>query len=422
MRKAVALLIILVLGVFCLTGCGDSAEGNQNPTEGLSDNEGGNSTEKFKIGVAELMVSDESVARQKYLAEYIAPNYNCEFVFSEELSDTEAMMTFIESCASAGCDAIISSYNIDTEQLLQKCQEYDMVFVENVARIARSESMFTGGYENFGGTFAEDQEAAAELFKDYLVENLDTSEEHGFIVCTSIAYNGHLQATEISTAMLQSLEEIYDLTFSEDISTYLASSTPMYAENDKGIPVYIYPDLYNVDGYIQGLGAELQTGNYDYVLAALDIYTAFGVTLDEVERAYEKDIHVVCLGLPGEALTAAFETQDMFGNSSIDMSTTKLASIQCALPFIQVYNMLTGYGDCLNDENGEKLCLMNRMVAITSPEQLEAISAIDQDETNYVADYEFINSCLGINNPSLTGADIDQNIVDLLEETMGTIQ
>ncbi len=435
MKKILAMLLTMVLVFGCLAGCGEKvgdgegashgAEGEQQENTSAGESEENNQAsngKKFKIGVAEMIVTDESVTRQNYLTEYIAPHYNCEFTFSEELSDTDAAMTFIENCASAGCDAIISCYNTDTEQLLQKCQEYDMVFVQNIARTPRSEAMFTGGYDNFGGTFAEDQQAAGQLFLNYLLENIDTGEEHGFVVCTSLAYNGHLQSTEISTAMLHALEEVYGLTFTEDISTYLASSTPMYAENDKNIPVYIYPDLYNVDGYIQGLGAELQTGKYDYVLAALNIYAGFGVTLDEVERAYEKDIHVVCLGIPGEALTAAFETKDMFGNPSLDMSTTKFASIQSALPFIQVYNMLTGYGDCLNDENGEKTCLCNRFVAVTSPEQLLAITATDQNESNYVADYEFIDSCLGVNNSSLTGADITANIVEVLDKAMADLQ
>lgn len=420
MKKAIVLLLAIALLLSCMAGCATEEKPSESPSA-ASESTGGQ-TQSFKIGVAEMVISDESAARQTYLKDYIGPKYNCEFVFSEAIADTSAAMTFIENCASAGCDAIISCYNADTEQLLQKCQDLGMVFVENVARVPRSEAMFTGGYENFGGTFAEDQVELGKLFKTYLTENLDTKEEHGYIVCTSLSYNGHLQSVQVATAMLESLAEAYGLTYAEDISTYLASSSPMYAENDKNVPIYIYPDLYTADGYIQGLGAELQTGKYDYVLAAHNIYVAFGVTLDEIEQAYNKNIHVVCLGIPGEALTAAFETKDMFGNSTLDMSTTKLASIQSALPFIQVYNMLTGHGDCLNDENGEKLCLCNRFVAITSAEQLEALSGLDKDASNYVADYEFIDSCLGVNNPDLTGAQIAQNVADTIQSTLKDLQ
>ncbi len=409
MKKLIAMLLVLVM-VFAMAACGAQPE----TTEPDQKENTGDSLPKFKIGVAELTVTDETMYRQKYYSEYIGPKYNCEFIFSEALPDANAAMTFIENCASAGCDAIISGYNLDTEQLLQKCQDLDMVFVQNIARVPRSEAMFTGGYDNFGGTFAEDQVALGQMFKEYMLKNLDANGEHGYIVCTSIAYNGHLQATMLATAMLESIAEVHGMTFTEDISTYLASTSPMMAENDKGIPVYIYPDLYTADGWVQGLTAELQTGAYDYLLGAVNIYVALGVALDEVERAYNKDIKLMCLGIPGDALTAAFETKDMFGNSTIDMSCTKFSSVQSALAFIEVYNMLTGYGDCLNDENGEKSCLGNRFVLVDSAEKLAVMNSIDREPETYIANYDFVDSLLGINDPTLTGAKIKQVLADTL--------
>ena len=77
---------------------------------------------KFKIGVCEPQAIDEVVIRRDYYENYLASRYNVEFVFSEQCKDTDDELTFIEGCADAGCDAIISYRSVDANQMAQVCE------------------------------------------------------------------------------------------------------------------------------------------------------------------------------------------------------------------------------------------------------------------------------------------------------------
>ena len=57
------------------------------------------SHEKFKIGILEVQLNDESTNRAEWFRNYVAPHYNCEFMFSEACTDLNACMTFIENAA-----------------------------------------------------------------------------------------------------------------------------------------------------------------------------------------------------------------------------------------------------------------------------------------------------------------------------------
>ena len=426
MKRIIALFLCMIM-VIALVSCttGSTPQTSSTPPGSSESPENSGSAQgipssqdhkTFKIGVVELGAYEESVTRQKYYNEYLAPYYNCVFYFSEACGDTAAVMTFIENCADLGCDAIICYYNNDCEQLTQKCADYGMVFVQNANRNAVTESAFVGGYDNFAGTFAANQDAVAKLFEDYLVETLDVNGQHGFIVCSGWAYVGNEQHYKISAAILSALEKVYGLTYDEDTSAYLQSSSPINAVNDKDIPIYIYPDISETDGWLQGMGSALQTGTYDYLMGGVAMQGS--VIVDEIERAYNKNIAVISMGQLGEGLTVAFSTKDMFNNSSIDMAAVKFATPVSAMSFIQVYNTLTGYKDSLKFSSGDVADLKFKMSAVTSLDQLEVMNGWDKGEGSWVADLDFIDSCLGIKNEGLTGEDIQANIDELVYDNI----
>ena len=429
MKRIIALMVAMMM-LFTLTSCGSASDSTTEIKTLEQDGAAGSPTatvaadfdpyarETFKIGVVFIGTGDEITRQQRYYSEYLAPRYNCEFVFSETCSTTDAVMTFIENCADMGCQAIICYYNYDCEQLTQKCGEYGMYFVQNTNRNESTESTFTGGYENFSGTFGADQTGTGALFSDFLRENLKADEDHGFLVCTGWAYLGNEQHVKISTAIFESIVEAYGLPLENDISTYVSSSSPMEVVNDKGIEIYAYPDIYTTDGWLQGFASCLQTGKYDYVLSSIPTYANCGVIIDEIEQSYDMDITQACLGQLGDALVAAFETQDIFGNSSLDMSTVKFNTLVASMPFIQVYNCLTGYQNCLQDEEGEMTGFTFVMCGATTVDQIHTMTTWDMDNDTWVANYDFVDSCLGVYNEGLTAADIQENINSMNYDTI----
>lgn len=411
MKKVIPLIMVMVM-CLGLAACGTpkaspaptSPSGGENPAPS-------NATEanqKYKIAILEAALNDESVIRANYFKNYVGPKYNIEFMFSEACSTTEAAMTFIENAADAGCQAIINYYPTDVEQQVQLAREYSIIMSINVNRNARSESTFTGGYDNFVGGFAANQKETGKLFRDYLVENLSADEAHGFVVTTGSAYNGAEQQFEISVNMLEALQDIYGLTFETKIEDLVTSSSPVEAKNDKGLDIYVYPGMSSQDGWLQGLSSALQTGKYDYCLYSRQDFVDTAVTVSEIEKSYNKDVTVVTFGSFGESLTNAFNTKDNFGNASINMSNVKFTSLVSAMGFVQVYNGLTNHADVIKNAKGEPADTLFKMQAVTSAEQLEEMSAWDKDG-KWVGDYDLIDSCLGINNSELTAEKIQQN-------------
>ncbi len=399
-----------------------SSDGNASTTA-KGDTSGGEKTpgnhDKFKIAVIEVQVNDESVIKADYLKNYIAPRYNCEFMFSEAIVTLDAAMTFIENAADAGCDAVINYYPVaaNTEQLVQLCNEYDMVYVENGVMNKTNEGVFKAGYENLAGGFMADQPATGKLFYDYLKENLTTDETHGFVVATGSAYQGNAQQTEISTSMLKALSEIYGLTYTSTIQELISSSSPIMAENDKGIEIYCYPGGVTVDGYLEGLSAAIQTGKYDYLLMSPNNLGSVENVVDEVENALNKNINIIGFGSFGDALKTSINSKDKFGNQVLSMSTVKFTSLVSAMGFAKVYNVLTGHREAVVDKDGIPSVWLFSMQAVTDPAMLETMSSWDKDGA-WVADYDVVDGFLGEMNDGLTNDMIQERIYDVTYDSI----
>ena len=375
--------------------------------------------ETFKIAILEVQLNDESTNRATYFNDYIGPKYNCEFMFSEACDDLDSAMTFVENAASAGCDAVINYYAVgaNTEQLVQLCQEYGMYYIENGGRNDANDACYQAGYDNFGGAFQADQPDTGRLFREYMLETMDPSEEHSFIIATGAAYQGNAQQTEISTNMLEAIQEMYGLTYENTIEELITSASPIEAVNDKGIAIYCYPGIPSASGWLEGMSAALQTGKYDYLLLAPQALGNVGTAVSEVEEALDKDITVIGFGSFGDALNNAFNTTDKFGNTTVSMSTVKFTSLVSAMAFSEVYNMLTGYSDATKTAAGEPAVLTFRMEAVTSKEQLAEMSDWDTDG-KWVADYDIVDSFLGMNNDGLTAEQVQEKINAVTYETI----
>ncbi len=435
MMKIKKFTSILLAGTltFGLVACGGSngttETGNADTlTEAPTDGEKITSPdqhEKFKIGILEVQLNDESTNRASYFNDYIAPQYNCEFMFSEACADLNAAMTFVENAADAGCDAIINYYAVgaNTEQLIQLCQEYGMVYVENGGRNSQNDAAYQANYENFAGAFMADQPDTGRLFREYLLETMDSSESHNFIVATGGAYQGNAQQTEISTNMLEAIQELYGLTYDKTIEELITSASPITGTSDKGIEVYCYPGVPSAKGWLEGMSAALQTGKYDYLLLAPQALGNVGTAVSEVEEALNKDITIIGFGSFGDALTNGFKTKDKFGNTTVSMSTVKFTSLVSAMGFSKVYNMLTGYGDATHTADGQPAVGLFRMQAVTEASQLDEMESWDTPG-KWVADYDVLNGFLGMYNEGITAEQVQEKInavtYDSIKERLGS--
>lgn len=171
-KKVLAMALCSALGVSLLAGCGDSASSSSGSSATTATESGsaesadsGDSGEaaasvdlssfpadSIKIGVEAFDTTDEQfMALQEYL-DYLADNLNIEFMYSESIDNAEGEMDFIDSCASAGCQAIFAYYNVSPEAI-QRTIDQGMYYwgTEQYADDYADNEMYLGCY-----TFTED--------------------------------------------------------------------------------------------------------------------------------------------------------------------------------------------------------------------------------------------------------------------------
>lgn len=135
-KKLLSLALCTVMSASLIAGCGSSGSdssggGSSDQTSEEGSGAAGNSesgsseaadlssfpADTIKIGVESFDTTDEQfMALQEYL-DYLADNLNLEMMYSESIDSAEAEMDFIDSCASAGCDAIFAYYNVSPEAI-----------------------------------------------------------------------------------------------------------------------------------------------------------------------------------------------------------------------------------------------------------------------------------------------------------------
>lgn len=407
MKKIIKSILAAAL---CMTLGACSSKSSTTASSSSASGSAASSHEKWKIGVLEVQLNDESTNRAEYFNNYIAPQYNVEFVFSEAITSLDAAITFIENCADSGCKGIINYYAVgaNSEQLARLCQEKGMTYVENGGVNAANKATYSANYDNFAGGFMADQPNTGKLFQDYLKSTLDATKTHGFLICTGQAYQGNAQQLEISTGMMTAIQDAYGLKFDKSIEELVTSADPIEATNNKGLSIYCYPAGDTVNGWLEGLAAALATGKYDYLLTSYNAIGKVRTVLSEAEAAMNKDITWIGFGTFGEALTSALNSKDQFGNQTLAMSTVKFTSLVSAMGFAKVYNNLTGHQD-LNVTDGASNVYLFRMQAVTSPDQLTEMATWDKDG-KWVGDYDVVNSLLGDYTSDLTPAKVQDNI------------
>ena len=143
MKKILALLLALAM-VLSLAACGGEtaepaepadndapaaeapAESNDGPA---TDAQGRYPAETVKIGFVNYdTTAEQTIVLGEYF-DYLDDYLNFEIVWSESIASPEAEIAFIQSCAAAGCDAIIGYYNVaDVQEVMNLCAENGMYY------------------------------------------------------------------------------------------------------------------------------------------------------------------------------------------------------------------------------------------------------------------------------------------------------
>lgn len=412
----------ILTGALCLaafTGCGSNGSSAQGGSSA-----GGEATgEKFVIGVAEAQANDEVTNRRAYYENFIAPTYNVEFIFSEVLKDDAAVKTFIENCIDSGADAIID-FKSNSSQMARLCEENGVVYtVQGIPDMAPD--LLEGDFPLFTGWAGANNDQVAGLFRTWLEENASEDGSEGFLISTSLASQGNVQHMEVSRAILEGLQDMYDLTYEQPIDDLILVSETTNVTNDKGLLITLYPGSPNKDTWLPGISSLLQSGNYKMFLSSGQTYNQTATVVNEVEQAFGIDIKVASIAAFSTTLDTAFNTLDPNGNPSVNFVTVKPSSALNAALFASTYNALNGAIETTcRDENGDPANFRFNMIGIDSPEELAKTKGWDDAEAGtWIAGKEFVDQMLVTTNPDVTAASINELMasvdVDTIAEMMG---
>lgn len=351
--------------------------------------------ETIKIGLAFGDMSNENLERIDYLKNYIAPNYNVEFIVSEALGSAEAELNFIENAQISGAKGILSFSPTYWEQSGNKCQELGMYYA--VQRTANTSSI--DELEYFCGGFGAQQSSTAAQMKIAAENFLGDGQKHGILIPTLLACKNNVAHRLNATAIMEAVEEAYDLKFTRPIDELVVVGEPTLAENDKGIDVYLYPGEMKNEDVITGISAALLTGKYDIVMGAGNTYTQLSQIIDEAERAFNKNIMVASVGELSESLHTAMNTEDCTGNKALDFAVVKSTTILAGEGFAILMNGLLGDSDVIKPE-GKAMKFQALNWGCDGPQQLAEIEQLDQDESTYVFNTSMIDKMIKKTNPN----------------------
>ena len=426
-KRAAALVLTGAMLLTSLAGCGGASSSAPASTAGSgtasSTAEGGATPAKqYVIGIAEAQANDEVTTRRAYLENFIAPTYNVKFIFSETLKDDAATKTFIENCIDSGADAVID-FKSTSGQMARLCEENGLVYTMNGNYVGHPEFL-EEDFPMFAGCVGANNAQVGSLFGDWLEANASEDGSEGFLLSTSLASQGNTQHVEITRALLEGLQQKYDLTYEKTIDELIASSETTNVTNDKNILITLYPGSPNKETWLPGVSSLLQSGKYAMFMSSGQTYNQSATVVNEVEQSFGMDIKVASVGALGTTLSTAFNTQDPSGNPSVDLVTVKSVSALTACLFAVTYNALNGDIDTACRTDGKPVYYNFNFIGVTSPEQLTEMEGWDDRDTgNWIANKEVVDSMMTITNPELTAEEINGFMTSLsfekIQEMMG---
>jgi hypothetical protein len=138
-------LLALVLAL-ALAGCGGNTTSTLAPGDKYP-------AETVKIGFVAFDPTAEQFLAVKSYYDYLETKFNIDVIYSEAIGNAEGELAFIESCAAAGCKAIIGYFNVARTASVQLCIDKGMYYFgvaeePTVYDAFKGNPLYLGGWYN----------------------------------------------------------------------------------------------------------------------------------------------------------------------------------------------------------------------------------------------------------------------------------
>jgi hypothetical protein len=405
LKKAFVVLFALVL-LAGVNGRGRSDGGAQG-TAGS-----GPTLKPVKIAVAFWLIDANSLLIQKYFKEYVGPALNAEFMFSEAVDNADKLMTFMENAYAAGCQGIINYQNSSVPQAIAKANELGMYIATNASFLEENKEL----PYNMGFVAAK-ASGVADSFGELVKDLVNDGQNHSSIIVSAGSAFGNQEHYEATVAILRTLEGVYGLKYAKEIKDLAVSRAETQADNDKNIKIVIYPGYPGTNTYVTGMSTLLQTGDYDTVLSCNAAYAQFSVAVDEVEKAYKKDIRVSALTQINDQTKTSFITKDSFGGASLNSAILNPSVSLASGLFALVYNGITGHADKVRINNEAGYYNAPKWKC-SGPDEYARIEKIDVSNDTWEVNIDELKKLLVIFNSSANAQSIYNQLESATAESV----
>lgn len=413
MKKLFSVLLALALALAMLAACGDSGSGSSSqpsqPQGGSSASQSASQPdasapgETFTIAVAWYELNEQTQDRMKYLEEEIGPALGLEFIYSEAISDVDALLTFMENSYAAGADAVYSMVTNGVEAGAAKAQELGIYFSTQASTNYES----VAGLEYNLGVCGMSTQLIGQAFGNVTEAALADIDAPNVILISGGASMGVASHRESTKAILEALRDMYGLTYDADVAELATVSATTDIATGTGMTLTVYPGFPNMENYIGGFSSLLQAGTYDAVVGVYPIYSVLSVAIDEVEKELGKNIKVIINAVFDDVSTAAFNTEDSTGDSCINAAVVNPNTAGDAINMVMLYNALTGHADLIKPDGTAAFWGISAFECADA-DAYNRLAKLDTSSDTYVITAEEARQLCAAYNPGVTYEDIQQ--------------
>ncbi len=328
MKKFFAFVLTAALLLSLLTGCGprttdDIAERDQNTAEASG-------LEIHKIGVATYNIKDAQVMMFKdYLDNYIKQCFSdVTFLYSDSISGSEEMEDFLALCAEQGAEGVMIFGSIDLVREVEFCAEHGMYVIRPSGTSSDEDFEAVADNPYFVGEIgpgAQKEYEAAEAMTRAMA-----AEGNSYVILSSGASTGNEMHRLRTLAILEALQEVHGVTFSQSCEELAVVAEPTDVEAI-GLRLTIVPGYLEEEENRLAASEIISSGEYTTVLSAVPV-TSLMEALNSVT--------VEC------GVIDCFSEDNYFGfkKGKIGYVAGKYQS-EIGPGFAALYNAITGNGD-----------------------------------------------------------------------------
>ena len=334
-----------------------------------------NGNDEIRIGVLVSDVSgEEAVAFRNYYTQYIAPEYNVTFTYTEQLTDAAGEIAAIEQFAGQNYDAIISLSANDRASQIEACEEAEMYYAiasgmdDTVYETYQSYEYFVGQI----GPSMETEYQAGLALGQYYADRIENS----------VAIYGAFIPNPMHVYRMAGLLTGLGATYGG--ATGEAIVDEIYADNGVTASEIALEDV--TVSYLAGFGDSTMTEvgtiiatNPDAFLSVGMATTFFAALLNEADIPYA-DI---------DSFTASNGTNMQSG--SLEYLAGKYTS-SIGPVFAAVYNAVNG--NKIEDADGNAISIGQGYWVATSYEQFQLFQTADS-ATNPIYNKELLDTVIG---------------------------